>query len=140
MALKLIQPGETEAEAEGRRWLREAASDAVITCHGQGHLFPRLRADNKSLPGVVPVRQHDGGWQLRQPCPSGCGVVRTITTLPGGIIDRSCDYDYEYPADGPDGYHPPKGANLRPRDYLEETSRRMQGILMREAEREAARG
>lgn len=126
MALKLIreQAELTEGEAAGREWLRNAP-DAVITCHGQGHSFAKLRADNKSMPGIQAHRQHDGGWQIRQPCPNECGTTRTMTTMPGGWYDRDCHYGYEYEAD----YHPPKGSNLSPRDYFEETFRRMQPIL-----------
>jgi hypothetical protein len=101
----------------GRVWLRELRPE-FLTCHAQGHQFPRLH----SLEGNKGLRAHGlgrGAWQLEFTCPM-CGGSRVMTTSPGGILNLPVLYHY----DMPDGYAAPRGAQLTRRDYMQELWRR----------------
>jgi hypothetical protein len=102
----------------GRVWLRDL-SDEFLTCHAQGHQFPRLRSLTGAERGLRATSLGKGAWQLEFFCPS-CKGARTMTTNPGGILDLPVIYHY----DMPNGYAAPPGAKLTRRDYMQESWRR----------------
>lgn len=61
-------------------------------------------------------------------------MERTLTTLPGGAIDRPARYQYRQP----DGCRAPKGAAVTRRDCLDEVWRRMRERLARLAQDDPA--
>ena len=116
-----LRPADQDEAQQAGTWLHDT-DDKILACRGQGHAFPKLRGARGGLPrGIQAARQHDGGYQITSTC-RDCGVKRTLTTLPGGVLDLPAKYTYEYP----EGYAAPKGtANLTGRrECLRELWRR----------------
>jgi hypothetical protein len=105
-------------KTRGRVWLRDL-SDAYLTCHAQGHQYPRLRTLTGAEKGLVASSLGRGAWQLEFSCPS-CGGSRLMTTSQGGILNLPVIYRYMMPK----GYAAPPGAGLGRRDYMQESWRR----------------
>jgi hypothetical protein len=128
MAQLTRQPDETDYEKQAEVWMT-SADDDVLGCRASGHAFPKIRATRAGkLPkGVSARRQWDGCYQLTSVC-RDCGTERTITTLPGGMIDLPAHYKYVYPVDseGRNRYAAPKGTGgfTSRRECLREAWRR----------------
>lgn len=102
--------------------------DDKLSCRADRHSFPKLRTG--PLPrGVRAVPTVDGAFQLTFTCPD-CGTRRTRTTRPGGSIDRSVAYSYNWP----DGYLAPKGSGLVKADFSAEQDRRIAPYIRRAAQ------
>lgn len=111
--------------------------DNIVVCKGQRHDFAKIRP-GKLPRGLEAVPQKDGCYQIRQRCRNGCGVVRTMTTLPGGVFDMDVQYRYEY--ENP-AFHAPRDTGLTARDYMAEAVRRAvadQLLLTARAAKQAA--
>ena len=102
--------------------------DSFLSCRGDRHSFPKLRARNGKLPrGISVSRQHDGCFSLTFVCPD-CGTERTRVTLPGGRYDPAAAYTYRYPP----GYLSPRDSGLLRSDFTAELVRRVfEGGLFR---------
>ena len=108
---------QTDADVLANDWVVQA-SDEVLACRAQGHAWPKLRAGR--LPeGIALKRERDGCYQIESTC-RDCGMVRTITTLPSGMIDYPATYRYVQP----DGYRSPVGSEVTRRECLAEIWRR----------------
>jgi hypothetical protein len=87
------------AEAELLAILNEIP-DEQVTCRAGKHDFAMDTAEiGKPLPSAISARpQHDGCYQIVDPC-GRCGTVRITVTLPGGGLDGDLDYRMIYPRD-----------------------------------------
>jgi hypothetical protein len=74
--------------------------DEQVVCRSGKHDFAMDTAEiGKPLPRSVSARpQHDGCYQIVDPC-GRCGAVRITVTLPGGGLDGDLDYRLVYPKD-----------------------------------------
>lgn len=103
-------------DMEAQEYLNHT-DDTILGCRGQGHSWPKLHKTGK---GIRIVREREGGYQIVSIC-SDCGMERTLTTLPNGIIEHPAKYQYRQPK----GYKAPKGSNVSRRDCLDELWRRV---------------
>lgn len=103
---------EADRQKAAEEW-RHNADDDILGCRAAGHAFPKIRTTRAGrLPkGISARRQFDGSYQITSTC-RDCGTERTITTLPGGMIDLPATYKYTYPTDsqGRNRYAAPKGS------------------------------
>ena len=103
---------EADRKKAAEEW-RHNADDDILGCRASGHAFAKIRTTSSGrLPkGITARRQFDGSYQITNTC-RDCGTERTITTLPGGMIDLPAHYRYEYPKDsqGRNRYAAPKGS------------------------------
>lgn len=107
----------------------DTIDDAVASCKGDRHDFPKLRVGPLPRGITAAPSSRQGVYQITFTCPD-CGTKRTKTTRRGGII-ATAKYDYAYP----DGYLAPPGAGLTKSDYTAELGRRVAPHV-----REAVRG
>lgn len=93
--------------------------DAVASCKGDRHDFPKLRVGPLPRGVTASPSKRQGVYQLTFRCPD-CGTKRTKTTRRGGIV-QTAKYEYDYP----DGYLAPKGSGLTKADYAANLGKRI---------------
>ncbi len=126
---ELTELAERDPGAAAQQWLWQAKEE-VVGCRGQGHGFVKIRSGKTRGKNLRVERTVDGAWQLVQLCRDGCGVERTLTTVPGGTdIELPARFKYRRPKD----YSPPKGVKVTRRECFAEAYRRAREELVQEA-------